>query len=291
MRPVPAGCKRSSTKYRWVDWDIHLETVGEADASVRILLIHGAGGNAAALWPFAAHLSKLGALVTVPDLPGYGLTRPASRPDLSYPDWQNMLVDLVDELHDSRPLIVLGASMGGMLALDTASQTDRIAHVVVTCLLDLTDPSVRAQVLRPPWNGRAAKLLALVHGPLRAIPLPLRWVTPMRQISNDADLSTAALEDRRGGGSRMPLGWYVGVTGAGPKVAAEDYRGAPVLLLHPGEDRWTPIEVSRDYLQRLPVPTRFVELPGAGHFPVEEPGFQVLLDEVEVVVRTLQTSR
>lgn len=49
---------------------IHVEHVGNQAAPVRMLLVHGAGGNSAATWPYAAHLSKLGAYVTVPDLPG-----------------------------------------------------------------------------------------------------------------------------------------------------------------------------------------------------------------------------
>ena len=88
----------------------------------------------------------------------------------------------------------------------------------------------------------------------------------------------------------MPLGWYADSIRTGPAVPAEQYHGAPVLLLHPGDDRWTPTEISRTYLQRLPVEVRCVELPGAGHFPIEEPGFQVLLDEVGAVVRTLRES-
>ena len=39
-------------------------------------------------------------------------------------------------------------------------------------------------------------------------------------------------------------------------------------------------ELSLDYLGRLRGKTRVVMLPGCGHFPLEEPGFQVLLDEV-----------
>lgn len=52
------------------------------------------------------------------------------------------------------------------------------------------------------------------------------------------------------------------------------------MLLHPAEDRWTMPELSLDYLGRLRGKTRVVMLPGCGHFPLEEPGFQVLLDEV-----------
>lgn len=288
VRPVPPDCRRTASEFPWRKWIVHVETIGSVAAPVRILLIHGAGGNAAAMWPFAAHLAGTGAVVSVVDLPGYGRTHPSNSVGISYRDWQELLVDLVDQLHDPRPLIVMGASMGGMLALDTAHHNSKVAHVITTCLLDLSDETVRTHVLRMPWMGKSTTLLSLVRGPLRGIPLPLRWLTPMRRISNDPGLSAAVLADQRGGGSWMPLGWYADTVQEGPVVPAEQYDGAPVLLLHPGDDRWTPPELSRSYLDRLPVPVRFVELPGAGHFPVEEPGFQVLLDHVADVVRALQ---
>ena len=46
----------------------------------------GAGGNAAAMRPFAAHIAALGIQVVLADLPGYGLTHPAHDPDVTYGD-------------------------------------------------------------------------------------------------------------------------------------------------------------------------------------------------------------
>lgn len=66
--------QRTSSTWQWRDSRVHLEHVGDPESAVRMILVHGAGGNSAAMWPYAAHLSKLGAYVTVPDLPGYGKT-------------------------------------------------------------------------------------------------------------------------------------------------------------------------------------------------------------------------
>lgn len=287
VRPVPLGSPRVAHELGWRGWAVHVETVGDTGAAVRLLLVHGAGGNAAAMWPFAAHLASTGAEVTVVDLPGYGRTRPSSSPRLAYRDWRELLLDLVEAQDDGRPLIVVGASMGGMLALDTAARSHKVSRVVVTCLLDLSDETVRRRVLRAPWMSRVTGLLRLARGGLRGLPLPIRWITPLHRISNHPGLAAAVRRDRRGGGSGMPLGWYADVVRTGPVVSPENHGGAPVLLLHPGEDRWTPTEISRSYLDRLPVPVRYVELPGAGHFPIEEPGVQVLLDEVRGVVDAL----
>jgi alpha-beta hydrolase superfamily lysophospholipase len=43
-------------------------------------------------------------------------------------------------------------------------------------------------------------------------------------------------------------------------------------LVHPGADHWTPVELSRTFLDRIAAPKRLVILANAGHYPVEEPG-------------------
>lgn len=291
IRPVDPGVGRVAEAWKWRRWDVHLEHVGCPEAPVRMLLVHGAGGNAAAMWPFAAHLSQLGALVTLVDLPGYGRTRPRGRGRISYKDWQRLLADLAERIDDNRPLLLLGASMGGMLALDTAAVSGRGDRVIVTCLLDVTDLEVRSAIVHAPWMARASSpILRLIKGPLRQVPLPLRWVAPMRKISNDQELSAQVLRDPRGGGGSMPLGWFRSFLEAGPAVPPEAYGGPPVLLVHPGYDRWTPTRISAQYLSRLAGSHRLVELAGCGHFPIEEPGFQQFLDvvamEIESVTRT-----
>jgi len=55
VRLVPAPVRRVASSWRWDapdgggSWDLHIEHVGAPTASVRMLLVHGAGGNAAAM--------------------------------------------------------------------------------------------------------------------------------------------------------------------------------------------------------------------------------------------------
>lgn len=290
VRQVPVGATREAESWRWRDWWIHVEHVGDADASVRMLLVHGAGGNAAAMWPFAAHLAALGARVTVLDMPGYGRSAPTSARSaaVDYADWQRVLVDAVHRIDDGRPLILVGASMGGMLALDAAALSRRGDLVAATCLLDVRDPAVRDALVRVPWLARlAGPALRPVAGPLRRVRLPVRWLAPMDRVANRQRLVGEVLRDERGGGTSMPLGWFRTFLESGPAVAPEAYDGPPVLLLHPAEDRWTPTALSAAFLRRLRGESRLVELERCGHFPVEEPGFQQLLDELGAEVRRL----
>lgn len=295
VRPLPQPVRRSRQEWDWQDpdghrWALNVEHVGADDAPVRMVLVHGAGGNAAAMWPFAAHLSLLGARVTLLDLPGYGRSRQVSGPrgSVRYPHWQQVLLDLVAREHDERPLVLVGASMGGMLALDTAARSGLADRVIVTCLLDVTRPEVRAGIVRwPRLASVGLPLLGLARGPLARLPVPIRWLTPMARISNAPGLAREVLRDARGGGGALPLGWYRSFLATGPAVAPDRITQPPVILLHPGEDRWTAPELSEDFLARLAGPARAVRLTGAGHFPVEEPGFQQLLDEVATEISTL----
>jgi pimeloyl-ACP methyl ester carboxylesterase len=58
----------------------------------------------------------------------------------------------------------------------------------------------------------------------------------------------------------------------------------PVLLTHPGDDRWTPENLSLTFLQRITAETTYVELDNCGHFPVEEPGSTAMVDAARTFI-------
>ena len=70
-------------------------------------------------------------------------------------------------------------------------------------------------------------------------------------------------------------------------TAPEAFRTTPVLLTHPADDRWTPPELSLQFLRRINAPTEFVMLDGCGHFPVEEPGLTQFHDAVDTLLRSV----
>ncbi|WP_459545965.1 hypothetical protein [Nocardia sp. X0981] len=58
----------------------------------------------------------------------------------------------------------------------------------------------------------------------------------------------------------------------------ERFTPCPVLLVHPGADRWTPLPLSRPFFDRIAAPKCSVVLDHAGHYPIEEPGVHQLID-------------
>lgn len=275
-----------STWWPWRGCRVHIARRSNPDAAARVLVIHGGGGYSGALWPVACAAAGPGVEMLAPDLPLYGDTVHPDPAAVRYPDWVELLCDLVtaEKAADPRPLILFGASMGGLLAYETAARTGHVAAVAATCLLDVIDPHARSAATRFAWMGRHAPALLRVTGPLTARRrVPIRWLANMADMSCDPALSRLCSADPRGGGARVPLGfvasWLNYRHTPGPR-----YAGPPVTLLAPAADRWTPPELSMAFLQQISAPTKAVLLQGCGHFPIEEPGLTQLRDEVQNLI-------
>ncbi|SER17335.1 Lysophospholipase, alpha-beta hydrolase superfamily [Solimonas aquatica] len=273
---------------RWWQWSagrLHIACVPQPQAAARLLILHGAGGHSAALWPFAALAAQLGYEVLLPDLPGYGLSEMTDPAALRYEHWLDCLREFIaqERQRDARPLLLLGASIGGMLAYSLVAQCPGIARLIVTCLLDPRLPQVREGLARWPWLGRISPALLRMLAPLSdRLRLPIRWLTPMSRIANDARLARLCRHDPRGGGSRIALGFLRSYLQSVPACEPEDFREVPVVLAHPAADRWTAPGLSLTFFERIAAPKRLLMLEKAGHFPVEAPALtqlQALLRE------------
>ena len=298
-RSVAAGVAAESTWWTWPsssgrpcgEVDVHILRARRSAAPLRVLLLHGGGGHSALVWPLGAILADEGFEVLAPDLPQYGRTRVADPGRGRYQDWVDLICDLVaaETEDDPRPLIVLGASLGGMLAYEVASRTGRVAAVVATCLLDLAgEPDARRAVARTPALGRLTPLMPVLArvGVLARMRFPIRWVAPMSAISLDPDLSRACVDDRLGAGSSVSLGFLADLM-THEVPAPETYRGPRVLLVHPAADSWTPPEVSVRFARRIAARAEIHLLTGCGHFPVEQPGVDELADHLRTLAAEL----
>jgi alpha-beta hydrolase superfamily lysophospholipase len=287
LRTVAAGIDPEPTWWRWRDAELHVARCRPPGATVRVLVVHGAGGWSGALWPVAALIAAAGIEVAAPDLPGYGRSRVPDPAGVRYPHWVDCVADLVrhERATDDRPLILLGASLGGLLCYDVAGRLpDQVAGLLVTCLLDPRDPAALARIGRNRWSGPlGARLLPPLAAAVPAVDrlrVPIRWLANLAAISNDPGLAALCARDPAGGGGRVPLGFLRTWLASVPAVEPAGYAGPPPVLAHPADDRWTPEELSRRFLDRVAGPTRLVPLAGAGHYPIETPGLRRLIAEV-----------
>ncbi|WP_280402384.1 alpha/beta fold hydrolase [Nocardia carnea] len=270
-RPGPAA-EPVSDWWEWRGRRVHLLRAAAPGARVRVLAIHGAGGHSGLLWPAVALGFRENVDATAVDLPLYGRTIEPDPGGVRYRDWVDLLCDLVHEQADDRPLVLFGASMGGMLAYEVAARTGAVRHVVATCLLDPADPAALATATRWTLPGRLGpRLLRRLDPVCGRLRVPIRWIAYMDRMSLDPDLSRLCATDPLGGGARIPLGFLHSFADY-RHSAPETFTAAPITLVHPAADRWTPPELSIRFLDRIPGRRELVLLDNCGHFPVEEPG-------------------
>ncbi|WP_349877672.1 alpha/beta hydrolase [Micromonospora sp. HUAS YX12] len=283
-----AGNAPAEEWWRWRDTDVHLDRWAAPDAPAKLILLHGAGGYGRMLAPYARLLTHASPLeVIAPDLIGYGMTRTGKRP-VAYHEWIDCVADLVatERARDVRPVFLLGASMGGMLAYSVAARGD-VAGLVVTCLLDPRDLAVRMRMTRIPTMGRIA--VPMLHrmrwlDPLR---VPMRWVANMGAMSNDPALNMLVRADPSGGGNHVTLHFLRTFLSSAPPVEPEQFTACPVLMTHPAADRWTPHELSMPFYDRIAANKQLVLLDRAGHLPIEEPGLTQLGQAVDAFIGRL----
>ena len=252
---------------------------------MRVMVIHGAGGYSGALWPLAAVAAMEGVEVLSPDMPLYGDTVEPDPGSVRYHDWLDLLCELVvaERGADPRPLVLFGASMGGMMAYEAAARTGEVAHVVATCLLDPADPAARSAAARISAIGPfAPKLMSAIDPIAGNVRVPVRWLVDMKNVSNNRDLSRLCATDPKGGGVHVPLG-FLGSWLNFTHTAPESFDAAPVTLLHPRADRWTPPEISIAFTRRIAGPTNVVLLDNCGHYPIEAPGLRQAADALRAV--------
>lgn len=282
---LPAGRRAAAerepeaTWWPWQGHNVHIARARRPDASARVLVVHGAGGHSGALWPLAALLAEEGLDIAAVDLPLYGRTISPDPAGVRYDDWGRLLIDLVDAEHDGRPLILFGASIGGMLAYEVAARSSRVTAVAASCLLDPRDWRSRASMTRfGPLGVLGGGLSLLARGRLARTMIPVNRVANLSKMSRNPELSELCATDPLGGAAVVPLGFlaaYMRYRHTPPESMT-----TPVTLVHPDLDAWTPVELSMRVFRRIAAPGKVIMLRECGHFPVEEPGITDLVTAV-----------
>jgi alpha-beta hydrolase superfamily lysophospholipase len=272
-------------RWQWRAFSVHLDRYLCHDASAKLIVVHGAGGYGRMFSAAGLAGQQAGAEVVAVDLPGYGLTRAPG--GYTHDDWVDCITDLIfaERLRDDLPIILMGGSMGGLIAYAAAAKSRAVSALVVTCVLDPRRPQVRAAVSRFRWMARMApstvNRLASVIGGLK---LPVAWFTKMGEMSTQAELNELVMHDPLGGANRVPLKFLASWLSYKLPVEPEDFTGCPVLVTHPEKDTWTPPALTQDFYNRLNVPRRWIMLRNAGHLPVEVPGIIELREQVTELI-------
>ena len=275
-------CEPDEDYLEWENNEIHLERYSNPEAKAKIVMLHGVGGNGRVLSFMAVPLRKRGFEVIAPDLPGYGLSRVHAE-SINYDGWIRLVDHLIHEekAKDDRPIFLFGLSAGGMLSYHVTCINDDVRGLIATCILDLRE----REVLLGSASNRMAvhvgtPLLTWMSRIAPSMKLPMKAVANMKALVNDNSLLDFLVHDKTSAGSTVPVGLITSMTKAAPVIEPEHFERCPMLLVHPAEDRWVTVDLSRIFFDKLKCHKKVVLLENAGHLPLESPGLQQMEDAI-----------
>jgi pimeloyl-ACP methyl ester carboxylesterase len=197
----------------------------------------------------------------VPDLRGFGQSEASATADLAR--YVDDLVALLDHVGETRPVVLVGMSMGGYIAFEFYRRhPDRLRAMVLANTRARADSEAERaarqetarRALREGAGSVAQEMASLLFGVHAAQALREEWIE--RMSASDPRGIAAALEAM----AQRPDSLET-------LAAAE----LPILIIAGADDTLTPLEEARRMQQAAPN-ARLVTLDQAGHMsPVEQP--------------------
>ena len=261
--------------WEWQKYSVHIDHFRPSKnrKNVKLILLHGGGGNGRLLSPIAVCFSSMGYECIAPDLPGFGLTK--SEESNSYFTWINLVNDLVScEAEKSNSSVVLcGVSLGGMLAYQVASLNSNVSGLIVTSLADTRLKSVQIDLAKSKFFGKLSPfILTSVSSITDQIKIPIKWTTKMWAMANNKEFVKELKNDKVGSGSWVYLKFLRTLFEAQPSIEPEKFNKCPLLFLQPELDYIIPWKMSKPFYQKLACAKEVIFLKNCGHVPMEQPG-------------------
>jgi pimeloyl-ACP methyl ester carboxylesterase len=233
-----------------------------------VVLVHGLGG-AATNWTLLAPGLAKRRRVLAPDLPGHGGSAPPPR-DADLRTYARLLAGLL-ERQAAAPAVVVGHSMGGLVAMRLAtSRPDLVRALVLFETAGIRSLS-RSTMVFLGLSGlvRPARKVARLRRRVAATPRLRRVVFGYWGAADPATMPAEAV-----------LGWLEGAAEAtdtataGRALLRDDPRfdlddiACPALVVWGARDRLLPVADGFEFARRLRAPIRVI--PGAGHLLIGE---------------------
>lgn len=254
---------------------IHIDHYKPTYPKGKIILFHGVGGNGRLLSFIALPLLKNGFEIICPDMPLYGYTR-YSNP-ITYDTWVSCGSQIVKhyQKENSLPTFLLGLSAGGMLAYQVSNECSNIRGLIVTCILDQRNPDVTKGTASNSLLAVVGKpLMSAIHHYVGTVKIPMKLIANMKAITNNKELAELLMKDKKSSGVMVPLAFVYSMLTPNIRIEPENFSSCPILLVHPGDDRWANIGLSQIFFNRLACQKKAIILDGAGHFPIESLGLR-----------------
>jgi pimeloyl-ACP methyl ester carboxylesterase len=230
-----------------------------------IVALHGFGHTGDCWRPVFERLARRGRAAVAVDLPGFGRADDAR----GGPRLPQLDVFVAAVLAAHAPAVVVGNSLGGLLAVRAAATDPDVVGAMPLCAAGFGwTTAVRLGVI-----GDLRPLALLAHLPvlspvrrrlLDVVARTLMYGEPAAADPAMVDLLTAQLTDRHAARRMLRAATtYVAEVATGQRVGVP---ACPVTVVHGGRDRIVSRAASRRLHDQLPGST-FVVLPRAGHCP------------------------
>lgn len=265
--------------WNWDHYHVHLDRYlpKGKEKDIKILLIHGGGGNGRLLSPIGTVMSSDGYECVAPDMPGFGLTK-INKPN-SYKTWVKLVDALIDKevSKDGKKVVLCGISLGGMLSYHAACLNKNVVGLMVSSLADTTKEEVQIQLAKNKVIGKFGKKgLTAAKGLTDNIKIPIKITTKMWAMANDPSFVRKLKEDKVGSGSWVYLKFLRTLFEAKAAIEPEKFTQCPLLFFQPEKDFIIPWEISQPFYDRLACDKEVIFLENCGHIPMEEPGIHTL---------------
>lgn len=218
---------------------IHHQTwLPEGDPKASIMLVHGLGEHSGRYAHVAARLTAAGYAVHALDHRGHGKSGGKRAFVKAYDEFMSDLAQfrsIIESEHPGTPLVVLGHSMGGNLALShVLDHQDGVAGLV------LSGPAIQASDELSPAQVKVLSLVAKVAPGLRPRGLDAS------AISRDPDVVAVYRADPLVFTGKISAGLGSALLGAIDSFPARyPSLTLPILIMHGTDDRLTPIAGSK----------------------------------------------
>lgn len=221
----------------------HRAWLPEGDQRAVVLLVHGLGEHSGRYHHVAERLVDAGFAVHALDHRGHGRSEGARAFVRSYDELMRDMVRfraLVEEQHPGLPLVILGHSMGGNIAMGhTLDHQDGVAG------LALSGAALRPVDELPGIQRTALRVLSKVAPQLRPQGLDLAT------LSRDPEVVAAYHADPLVHAGKVPVGLAAALFGAMDRFPERyDTLTVPIWIGHGTADRLTAVDGSRELAAR-----------------------------------------
>lgn len=288
-------CRPSEEEFSWRNSTLHVDRMANPNATHKVILHHGVGTNGRLLsMILGVPLLQRGYEVVAIDMPLYGKSQ-NNEPTLSYEDWLDVSMKFIDSeiARDGKPVVLYGLSAGGMLAYHVACMEPRVKGVIGMCFLNLGDQSVTDMISPFPLPIERSSILSLKIAnptPLKHLKVPMKLVSKMKSLANDKAIVKELLRDKYSAGAWVPIKFLTSLFSYQTAIQPENFTNCPVLLTQPAQDNWTPLAASQSFFDRIAAPKSIIMLENAGHYPLESPGLEQMVNAIDNFITGLDSN-